>query len=79
LRIEGAVGEAVEDLTHEYLEKTVRLRFFRCSLKSNSPKPIAIGCAALAWISLEDLNLYEFPAADARLLQKLAASQEWWQ
>jgi len=78
LGIEVAVGESVEDLTHEYPAKTVRLRFFRCSLQANSPAPKAIGCAAFAWISPADLSAYEFPAADARLLQKLATSPEWW-
>ena len=78
LEINVAVGRVVEELTHAYATKTVRLRFFLCSLLPGSPKPKAIGCAAFAWIGPDDLDAYEFPAADARLLQKLRTSPEWW-
>src|SRR5215204_6906636 len=37
LGIEVTVGDLVESLTHEYPEKTVHLRFFRCAWRENEP------------------------------------------
>ena len=69
LRAEIAVGELFEEITHTYPEKAVRLQFFVCRLISGEPQ--AIGCTALKWVHKADLADYTFPAADARLLQKL--------
>jgi mutator protein MutT len=69
LGIEVAVGELVESLTHAYPEKTVHLRFFRCAWVKHEPQ--ALGCSAWEWVSPADLGQYSFPAADARLLQRL--------
>jgi 8-oxo-dGTP diphosphatase len=76
LGIEVAVGELVENLTHEYPEKTVHLKFYRCRWKQHEPQPL--GCPAFKWVSAAKLKDYDFPAADARLLEKLNASPELW-
>ena len=76
LGIEVSVGELVESLTHEYPERIVHLRFFRCAWLRHEPQPL--GCVEFAWISPRQLSEYEFPEADARLLEKLRASPEWW-
>ncbi|SRR6266403_2905488 len=76
LGIEVTVGELVETLTHEYPEKTVRLKFFRCQWEQNEARPL--GCSDFKWIVQEDLTAYEFPAADARLLHKLRSSPAFW-
>jgi 8-oxo-dGTP diphosphatase len=76
LGIEVEVGPLVESITHEYPEKAVALKFFRCTWVKNEPK--LIGCQAFAWISSADLASYSFPAADARLLEKLRGSAEVW-
>lgn len=76
LAAEVAVGELLEELTHTYAEKTVRLRFYRCALRSGEPRPL--GCQALAWITRAELERYEFPAADARLLEVLKTREDWW-
>jgi 8-oxo-dGTP diphosphatase len=76
LAIEVAVGELVENLTHDYPEKKVSLRFYRCRWRSHEPQ--ALGCAAFAWVTLEELNSYTFPAADARLLERLASEPNLW-
>ncbi len=73
LGIEVQVQELVEDLTHDYPEKSVHLKFFRCRWLRHEPR--AILCQDLAWIEPEQLANYKFPAADARLLEKLRA--EW--
>ena len=76
LGIEVEVGELVESLTHSYPEKTVSLKFFRCRWKQNEPKPI--DCLDLKWVTAEELRNYEFPAADARLLEMLRSSTKLW-
>jgi len=76
LGIEVEVGELVESLTHAYPEKTVTLKFFRCRLKQGEPR--AIDCLDLRWVSVGELRNYEFPAADARLLEMLRSSPGLW-
>jgi mutator protein MutT len=76
LGIEIAVGEMIEDLTHRYPEKTVRLKFFLCRLLHGDAQPIH--CHALAWISRDQLADYEFPAADAHLLNVLQENLGLW-
>ncbi len=76
LGIEVEVGEVLESLTHTYPEKTVALKFFRCRWKQNEPR--AIDCLDLRWVSADELANYEFPAADARLLQMLQSSSVLW-
>lgn len=77
LGINVTVVALFESITHEYPEKTVHLRFFVCWLEGGEPRPI--GCAALKWVSKAELNDFQFPAADERLLEKLIASSEFWQ
>jgi mutator protein MutT len=69
LDVEISVGELFEDVTHAYPEKIVRLKFFFCKLTRGEPQPL--GCAAIKWIGKGELNDFKFPAADARLLEKL--------
>jgi len=76
LGIEVEVGELVESLTHTYPEKTVLLKFFRCRWKQNEPKPI--DCLDLKWVTADELRNYEFPAADAKLLEMLRSSWGLW-
>ncbi len=76
LGIEVEVGEVLESLTHTYPEKTVSLKFFRCCWKQNEPQ--AIDCHDLKWVTAAELQNYEFPAADARLLEMLRSSPELW-
>ena len=77
LDIEVEVGELVEGLTHAYPEKTVHLKFFRCRWKQHEPQPL--GCPAFKWVSAAELNDYAFPAADARLLDKLQHDKAIWE
>jgi mutator protein MutT len=76
LGIEVAVGELVESLTHEYPEKTVHLNFYRCRWKQHEPQPL--GCPAFKWVSAARLKDHAFPAADARLLEKLQQNTGLW-
>ncbi len=69
LEITVEVGELIEEISHDYPDKLVLLRFFRCRLVSGEPKPV--GCHALAWVTRDNFRSYPFPAADAVLLDKL--------
>lgn len=76
LGIEVEVGQLIECLDHDYPEKSVHLRFFKCLWLKHEPQPL--GCPAFAWISSEDLGKYEFPAADSRLLKMLSSTPKLW-
>lgn len=71
LGMEIHVGALFEDIAHDYPEKSVRLKFFLGRPVSGEPQ--TLGCAAFKWIAKHELSSYEFPAADARLLEKLRA------
>jgi mutator protein MutT len=75
LGVEISVGDLFEEITHTYPEKSVHLKFFRCTLTAGEPQPL--DCAALKWIDQSQLAAHEFPAADAQLLVKLHAAQIW--
>ena len=74
LGVEISVGKLFESVTHAYPEKTVRLKFFVCRLTGGKPKPL--GCEAIKWAGKSELADYEFPAADAKLLEKLRDALE---
>ena len=76
LGIEVKVLELVESITHSYPEKTVLLHFFRCAWLRHEPRHL--GCPAFAWVAREELAHYRFPAADARLLEKLRRDPSCW-
>jgi len=71
LGIEISVGELFEEISHDYPEKSVHLKFFICKLISGEPQPL--DCAAVKWIDRAQLCEFEFPAADAQLLVKLSS------
>jgi len=72
LGVEISVGELFEAIAHDYPEKSVHLKFFNCRLLAGEPQPL--DCAAVKWVDQTELAQFEFPAADARLLEKLKAS-----
>lgn len=76
LGIHVHVHELWDDITHVYPGKTVRLRFYRCSLPEGEPE--AIECAAIAWVSADELDGFSFPEADAHLLKRLKNGQNSW-
>ena len=71
LGIEAAVEGLFEEVTHSYADKKVHLKFFTARVLAGEPQ--ALGCAAVKWVGKAELADHEFPAADARLLDKLRA------
>ena len=66
LGIEVALGQLFEEITHEYPERTVELKFFLCRLAKRQPQ--AIGCASFEWATREGLAKRKFtPAAESLL------------
>ena len=64
----GIVGELIETVKWSYPDKRVQLHFFRCNLKEE-PRPLE--GQEIAWVARADLPRYEFPAADAALIERL--------
>ena len=69
LGVEISVGKLFKEISHDYPEKSVLLKFFICKLLSGEPEPL--DCAAIKWIEKPEVDAHQFPAADARLLEKL--------
>jgi mutator protein MutT len=69
LGIEISIGGLFEEVSHDYPEKSVHLKFFICKQISGEPQPL--DCAALKWVAKSELAAFEFPAADAQLVEKL--------
>jgi len=65
------VGEQVMHLLHQYPEYEIDFRVYRCSLLSPEEEIQHLGVNDHRWVSLAEMSQYEFPAADARTLQKL--------
>jgi len=74
LGVEISVGGLFAEITHDYPEKSVYLKFFRCKLVAGEPQPL--DCAAWRWVDKSELTGFDFPAADAQLLVQLK-KQSW--
>jgi mutator protein MutT len=69
LGVEVVVQGLFEEITHDYADRSVHLKFFACGLPVGEPQ--ALGCAGFKWVGPAELVGHDFPAADARLLDKL--------
>jgi 8-oxo-dGTP diphosphatase len=76
LGVEVEVGPEALDITHDYPDRSVHLRFFLCRWRKHEPR--AIGCEAVAWTSMEGLARFQFPEADRQLIELLASNPAWW-
>jgi hypothetical protein len=74
--VDVEVGALLDEISHSYPEKSVHLKFFRCTLTAGEPQPIH--CHALAWVTQKQLREYEFPAADVQLLAMLEGNTAVW-
>lgn len=76
LEIDVEVCTRLAEVTHAYPEREVGIEFFACRLRGGTPQ--ARGCAAFAWVTADQLSDFEFPPADAQLLNQLRASPQLW-
>jgi 8-oxo-dGTP diphosphatase len=68
LGVAFTVGERVAEVDWQYPDKRVRIAFFRGTVEGE-PRPLE--GQELAWVAPADLDRYEFPPADATLLERL--------
>jgi mutator protein MutT len=76
LGVAVGVGELFASVPHAYPDRTILLKFFLCRLHHGEPQ--ALDCAAVKWVTREELSAHDFPAADAGLVQRLQATVALW-
>jgi len=76
LEIDVEVSELVETISHQYPERKVLIKFFRCNIILGEPK--LLDCQNLEWVEVDELDNYEFPPADAQLIERLRNERKWW-
>jgi 8-oxo-dGTP diphosphatase len=69
LGVGATVGEPIETVDWTYPDKTVRLRFFHCTLVG---EPAPLEGQEMRWAAQDDLRTYRFPEADAALIERLS-------
>jgi A/G-specific adenine glycosylase len=69
LGIEITVGQELIVLEHTYEKFTVLLHVHHCAHVSGEPQPIE--CDEIRYVGLDELNDYEFPAANIQIIQAL--------
>lgn len=60
----------IDSVIHEYPEKTIRLTLIECNPKSGS-EPEALEHQAIRWMTLEEMNKFEFAPADRELINRI--------
>lgn len=69
--IEIEVGKILDVTHHRYPEKDVLLLFYRCALRGGEVQHLQV--ADHAWVAPGDLDRYELPPADARVVACIQA------
>jgi 8-oxo-dGTP diphosphatase/A/G-specific adenine glycosylase len=70
--VEVRVFDEFFTIEHDYPEKSVRLHFFNCAVLEGEARPLDV--ADVRWVKPQDLGNYQFPAADAELIDKLRSA-----
>jgi mutator protein MutT len=73
LGVEAEIGAEIHRITHAYPDRDVRLYFHDVRILSGEPQKLEV--ADLRWVTLDELDQYQFPAADRPLLQQLRAQR----
>lgn len=69
LGVAVSAGGQFMEVVHEYPDLTVRLTVFWASISSGEPK--ALEHSEIKWITPEEIDEYEFCAADGEILEKI--------
>ena len=72
LGITVTVGSRLTVVQHAFTHFRITLYAFQCVLTSGQAR--TLGCADWAWITLDDVKHYAFPAADHKIIAALRAS-----
>ncbi len=62
--------DEIAAIKHSYSHFSITLHAFNCRYLAGEPK--ALGCQEFAWVKPEDLAHFAFPAANRRLIEKIA-------
>lgn len=76
LGIEVEINSLAREVEHHYPGRHVRIQFFICRWKAREPQHL--GCSGTAWVGSDELANYEFPPADAQLLEWLRSETDLW-
>ena len=71
LAIEIAVGDRLMTINHTYNTFKVTLFVHNCQYLSGEPQPIE--CEEIRWVSLTELDRYQFPQANTQIIDLLQA------
>ena len=66
------VGELLFETQFDYTERRISLHFYRCSLLG-TPRPL-LG-QQMQWVPRAELRALDFPPADAKVIDRLAAPE----
>lgn len=69
LNIEIAVGDRLTTITHTYKTFKVTLYVHYCQHLSGEPQPIE--CEEIHWVDPSQMNQYQFPQANAKIINLL--------
>ena len=72
LDITVTVGDVYYEVVHEYPDITVHLTLFSCTIASGVPR--LLEHHDLRWITVEEIDRYEFCPADTEILAKLKSN-----
>jgi len=73
LDVDAIVGDELLATTYDYPGRRVELHFLRCDLLG---EPVPQLGQDLLWVRREDLEMLDFPPADAELIRVLAGGRE---
>jgi len=73
LGVQTEVGAEIHRIVHAYPDRDVRLYFFEVRIVSGEPQKLEV--ADLRWVTLDELQNYQFPEADVPLLEQLQAGR----
>ena len=69
LAVTVSVGEVFMDVVHEYPDLTVHLTLFHASIAEGVPRKIEHN--DIRWITVDEIDQYEFCPADEVILERL--------
>ncbi|MBU6344135.1 8-oxo-dGTP diphosphatase MutT [Cylindrospermopsis raciborskii] len=69
LGIKIAVREHLITIDHTYSHLQVTLRVYHCDYLDGTPQTLE--CAEFRWVNLDDLEQFEFPAANGQIIAAL--------
>ncbi len=64
-----AAGQRFTTVRHSYPDKTIELHFYWCGLVEGAPR--CLDCLDWRWVSLEEMEGFEFMEADTRVIELL--------